>query len=62
MKFFDKVVENRMTGRLHSGQLEFVDHLQRKGLFTGDVDASGEANGFGVWKGEDGREARGTFS
>ena len=27
MKYFDKVIENRMIGILNEGQLEFFDHL-----------------------------------
>ena len=61
MKYFDKVIENRMIGALNEGQLEFVDHLQRPGTYNGDIDQDGIANGYGVWKGLCGREAKGTF-
>ena len=39
-----------------------MDQLQRSGMFRGEVNSAGKASGYGIWTGDYGGEARGTFS
>ena len=50
MKQFDKVLENRFNGRSIQAEKLMADALGRIGTYRGEVDADGNAEGFGIWK------------
>ena len=51
MKYFDKVMDNRLNGKSKQGENKFLKHITHGiGTYCGEVDSNGNASGFGIWK------------